>query len=152
MKWILFLITFSAMAQNTVQINTDDFSFNHPTCLLRFNSKQEFSTNLKENLTTKGFKLHDFIEKDKLNPEDMYVQLTIKREGILFKDCKLNLKINEAGGSKVLSTDKTLLESNVTRIYPRVTFDGDERCRRGIDDLFVDIPKCTSGKMLQTTK
>lgn len=140
------------MAQNTVQINTDDFSFNHPTCLVRFNPSQEFSKKLKENLITKGFKLHDFIESDKLNPEDMYVQLTIKREGILFKDCKLNLKINEASGSKVLSTDKTLLESNVTRIYPRVTFDGDERCRRGIDDLFVDIPKCTSGKMLQTTK
>lgn len=148
MKWILFLLTFSVMAQNTVQINTDDFSFNHPTCLVRFKSSQEFSAKLKENLITKGFKLHDFIETDKLNPEDMYVQLSINREGILFKDCKLNLKINEASGSKVLTTDKTLLESNVTRLYPRVTFDGDERCRRGIDDLFVDIPSCKSGRSI----
>ena len=152
MKWILPFFTFSVMAQNTVQIDSNNFSFNHPTCLVRFNSSQEFSAKLKENLITKGFKLHDFIETDKLNPEDMYVQLTIEREGILFKDCKLNLKINEASGSKVLSTDKTLLEAKTTRLYPRVTFNGDERCRRGIDDLFIDIPKCISGKMLQSTK
>ena len=145
---ILFLFSFTVLAQNTVEINTDDFSFNHPTCLLRFDEKQEFSPKLKENLIKKGFKLHDFIEENKLNPEDLYISLSINREGMFFKDCKLNLKINEAISSKTLSTDKTLLQTTTTRSYPRVTFSGDERCTRGIDDLFVDLPTCKSGRAI----
>lgn len=146
MKWLLVFFTASALAQNTVQINENDYSFNHPTCLLRFDSAQDFSDKLKENLVKRGFKLHDFIEDNKLNPEDLYLSLSIEREGIFFKDCKLHLKINQAVSSKRLSSDKTIIQSQTTRTYPRVTFDGDERCTRGIDDLFVNVPKCESGK------
>jgi len=116
--------------------------------LLRFDEKQEFSTKLKENLIKKGFKLHGYIEEKKLNPEDLYMTLSISREGLFFKDCKLTIKINEATSSKILSTDKTLLQTVTTRAYPRVTFNGDERCTRGIDDLFVDLPSCKSGRSI----
>ncbi|PIP89705.1 MAG: hypothetical protein COW01_04775 [Bdellovibrionales bacterium CG12_big_fil_rev_8_21_14_0_65_38_15] len=148
MKYLFIFISFAVSAQNTVKINSDDFSFDHPTCLLRFDEKQEFSTKLKENLIKKGFKLHGYIEEKKLNPEDLYMTLSISREGLFFKDCKLTIKINEATSSKILSTDKTLLQTVTTRAYPRVTFNGDERCTRGIDDLFVDLPSCKSGRSI----
>ncbi len=152
MIWLLSLFIFSAHAQNTAVINSDDFSFTHPTCLVRFDNSQEFANKISVNLKDKGFKLQDYIEGEKLNPEDMYLSLTIKREGWFFKDCELDLKIMEAKSSKRLSTDRTLLESKTVRAYPRVTFSGDERCTRGIDDLFIDIPKCTSGALLNSDK
>ncbi len=147
---ILALFMFPAFAQNSVLINTEDFSFSHPTCLIRFDKTQEFAGKLASNLTNKGFKLHDFIDKDKLNSEDLYLSLSIEREGLFFKDCKLHLRIMQANSAKRISSDKILLESKTIRAIPRVTFSGDERCTRGIDDLFVDIPKCTSGALLKS--
>lgn len=135
-----------------VILNEGEYSFNHPTCLLRFDNKTEFADKISSKLKEKGFKLHDFLPEGKLNSEDMYFSLTIEREGMLFKECKLTYKIAEASTIKPVTSDKKLLSSTTTRAFPRVTFDGDERCRRGIDDLFVNVPTCRSGKLLIKSK
>lgn len=145
----LLLFSFSAYGENSVLINQGDFSFNHPTCLIRFDSTQEFSKEIAKNLKNKGFKIHEFIEDKKMNPEDLYFSLLIQREGILFKDCKLRLRILQAYSVKPLEKDLLLLEAKTVREFPRVTFNGNNLCRRGIDDLFVDIPSCKSGRILK---
>lgn len=151
MLLLLFLVN-TLRADVGVILNDGEYSFNHPTCLLRFDSKMEFADKVSSKLQEKGFKLHDFLPEGKLNSEDMYFSLVIEREGLLFKECKLTYKIAEAGTIKPVTSDKKLLSSSTTRAFPRVTFDGDERCRRGIDDLFVNIPTCRSGKLLIKSK
>lgn len=143
------LFSFSAYGKNSVIINQGEFSFNHPTCLIRFDSQQPFAKKIATNLKDKGFKLHEFIEDKKMNPEDLYFSLLIQRDGILFKDCKLKLKVLQSNSVKALDNDIVLLETETVRVFPRVTFSGDERCSRGIDDLFVDIPSCKSGRILK---
>src|SRR5690606_1855305 len=86
----------SANAELGVLLNERDFSFNHPTCLLRFDQKIEFSQQIQEKLKEKGFKLHDYLPEGKLNPEDMYFQFSLNRKGIIFKDCEVSYQINQA--------------------------------------------------------
>tara|TARA_R110000868_G_scaffold154736_2_gene380977 strand:+ start:36189 stop:36647 length:459 start_codon:yes stop_codon:yes gene_type:complete len=150
----LFILLFftNALAEDAVLINQDDFSFNHPTCLIRFDSTQEFADKIASNLKDKGFKLQDYLPEGKLNPEDMYLNLIIEREGWFYKDCVLDLVISQANSVKPLSSDLRLMSAKAKRMYPRVTFSGDERCTRGIDDLFVNIPTCRSGRLLKSKR
>ncbi|MBH46866.1 MAG: hypothetical protein CME71_01705 [Halobacteriovorax sp.] len=149
--YLLFFIS-TTFAEDAVLINQEDFSFNHPTCLIRFDSNQEFASEIASNLKEKGFKLQDYLPEGKLNPEDMYLKLIIEREGWFYKDCLLDLVISQANSIKPLSSDLRLMSAKVKRMYPRVTFSGDERCSRGIDDLFVNIPKCRSGRLLKNKR
>lgn len=148
---VLFFIS-TLRAEVGVMLNEGEYSFNHPTCLLRFDSSMEFADKISSKLQEKGFKLHDFLPDGKLNSEDMYFALNIERIGLLFKECKLTYRIAEASTIKPVTSDRKLLSSSTTRAFPRVTFDGDERCRRGIDDLFVNVPTCRSGKLLIKSK
>lgn len=152
MLLLLSLFLSIAQAQEAVIINQDDFSFNHPTCLIRFDSSQEFASEIRANLKTKGFKIQDYLPEGKLNPEDLYLKLGIEREGWFYKDCHLTLQISQANSIKPLMSDLLLMSAKVKRIYPRVTFSGDERCTRGIDDLFVNIPTCRSGRLLKNKR
>tara|TARA_R110000868_G_scaffold25366_2_gene98857 strand:- start:2012 stop:2470 length:459 start_codon:yes stop_codon:yes gene_type:complete len=152
MLLLLSLFLSIAQAQDAVIINQDDFSFNHPTCLIRFDSSQEFASEIRANLKTKGFKIQDYLPEGKLNPEDLYLKLGIEREGWFYKDCHLTLQISQANSIKPLMSDLLLMSAKVKRIYPRVTFSGDERCTRGIDDLFVNIPTCRSGRLLKNKR
>lgn len=153
MKYLLLLlISHSVYAEVGVVLNEGQYSFDHPTCLLRFDPKQEFASKIADALKEKGYKLHDYLPEGKLNPEDMYFTLTISRTGMFFKDCEVSYYIHEASGVKPISSDKQMLHSKTTRSLPRVTFSGDERCTRGIDDLFVNLPSCRSGRSLKSSR
>src|SRR5690606_30892721 len=139
---LIALYSFNSFAEVNVVLNEGDYSFNHPTCLIRFDSKLEFADKLEKKLKEKGFKTDAYLPEGKLNPEDMYFHFTLNRVGLIYKECQLEFKIQEAKSVKPVSSDPVFFSAKTTRSLPRVTFSGDERCTRGIDDLFVELPNC----------
>lgn len=150
---MIFLLLLSSLVQaENAFINKSDFTITHPTCLVRFDETQEFGEKLGRKLKEKGYKTHAFLPEKKLNVEDWYFTSSIKREGMIYKDCTISYAILEAKSVRPASMDIKILEGSSKRNLPRVTFSGDERCTRAIDDLFVNIPTCRSGLPIRMKK
>jgi len=85
------------------------------------------------------------IENKRLLQNDLYLHISLsKSENKLYKDCNITMAIKQSKGNTPLESDKDLFKKSVNRSVPRVTFNGNERCRRAIKDAFVHIPVCKS--------
>lgn len=122
----------------------EEFLFKHLDCKVRYNTTSDFLSQLaNKKLVDKNYTPQPFVDGNKMNVGDLYFQLEYKRDPRkLWRDCIVKISIKKATNQKAMSKDKTLFSRSVTRSLPRHTFSGDERCKRGLSDAFVNIPPC----------
>ncbi|MFT6069080.1 MAG: hypothetical protein ACJAT2_003803 [Bacteriovoracaceae bacterium] len=120
------------------------YEMKHIDCRVRFNKSDDFlNRQAHEILADKGYKVQSFVNGNKMNVGDLYFKLDYKRDpSKMWKDCVVKVALKKAINQKEYSKDKTLYQKSVRRALPRHTFGGNERCKRGLKDAFVHIPKC----------
>lgn len=140
MELFLGFLASSLMAQ------TPSFNFSHPQC--QFNlilEAQDFSERdtlqMEEKLVEAAAKkrLEPILPGQRPVPSALTLQVKMHRSGFLFKTCHVDLKLL---GRRADNTTMTLGEAVINRQFPRVSFRGNERCTRAIDDAFVQVPTC----------
>lgn len=114
------------------------------TCLLSTlkadTDDKKFNLIFEQELEKRNFKA---IWSGKVVPGRFY--LLMKRERIghgLYKDCRVTLQMKKAEKNFQRKKDKTIHEREVQRKYPRITREGNERCRKALKEAFVNIPTC----------
>lgn len=123
------------------------FYLKHPSCEIRlkrknFKLKWYWETQLRKN----NYKIK-YISKDgRLSPGDLYLLTSVRKGSEGFKSCKMGFDLKEAKRSRPRLGDKILYQNIIKRKFPRVTFEGEERCRRAINDLMVHLPYCLTHK------
>tara|TARA_Y100000590_G_scaffold263893_1_gene296386 strand:- start:243854 stop:244309 length:456 start_codon:yes stop_codon:yes gene_type:complete len=124
--------------------STFAFSFKHLDCKIRLNKTKEFlNKEAHKKLKDKGFRPMPFVESNKMNVGDLYFELEVfKDPKKLWKDCIVTAAVKKAKNQRASSNDKELYKKAVKRALPRHTFDGNERCKRALKDVFIHIPYC----------
>ncbi len=120
------------------------FELKHIDCKVRYNKTDDFlNRQAHDILKDKGYKVQSFVNGNKMNVGDLYFKLDYQRDPAkMWKDCVVKVALKKAINQKEYSKDKTLYQRSVRRALPRHTFGGNERCKRGLKDAFVHIPKC----------
>lgn len=134
----LFLIcSFNSWGLNT---------FSHPSCDIYLNKSNLSSTeleSLKNELIKKGYNFLTLNkEKTNLKAQSFYLNAKKTRTGKLYKECLVELEIFSNGTNKILSEDKAVYKNSSNRKFPRQTFEGNERCKLALQDLFFNINIC----------
>ena len=152
---ILFIILISPILfakESKKEIMERFYSYDHPTCKIKIvplvKEDQYLKDVLNELLKERNF-IYTYIESNKeLDKRDLY--LSVKRESFAhkaYKDCEVSTVVNEAKFDRRTSKeDKKLFSKKAKRSYPRITFEGKERCRRALRDTFLEIPFCKKVK------
>lgn len=121
------------------------FQIKHQNCILitepaKTNDKK-FNKLFDDALKDRHYKV---MNTSKVNPGSLYLLWDRQRHGHgLYKDCSVNLVLKQAKENYKSKSDETLHEKNVRRKYPRISREGDERCRRALKEAFVHIPTCS---------
>ena len=140
---ICFLLSLSYLDKTFAE-----FVFSHSNCKIRIQRRgyQEigYQELLRSQLSAKGFKIEYLLDDRKLFEGELYANLDSKRDNSsgLYNDCLVKISIKKANSRFISDSDKVLFSKEVKRSFPRVTFDGKERCKMAIKDAFVHIPEC----------
>ncbi len=141
----------------TTFANTDHqfFTMAHSTCETHifyqfdgFNDRDQenMKQRVQSSLEQKGFKINVHESTDnraqRVLSEELYFEVKMSREGWLYKNCLLDMKLKEARSSGRTRQDRVLHKAEINRQFPRVTFKGNERCVRAISDALIHIPVC----------
>ncbi|MGB0452154.1 MAG: hypothetical protein ACPGJV_00455 [Bacteriovoracaceae bacterium] len=142
-----FLFAAKVSAQAQVLDGAFDFSITHPSCKLKvpqFNGIEILKNQLFKSLKSRGYIPSMMSNKRDIFKYDYYVQVELKKvPNKLYNKCKVTLRLKSAKNDRFLSSkDETLYKNTVTRQFPRITFEGNERCTRALRDTFIHIPKC----------
>lgn len=139
MKKLYTLLTFL-----TLITSLQAFEMKHLDCKIRYNKADDFLNRQAHGLLSdKGYRVHSFVNGNKMNVGDLYFKLDYLRDPEkMWKDCVVKVSVKKATNQKAYSKDKTLYEKSIRRALPRHTFSGNERCKRGLKDAFVHIPRC----------
>ena len=122
------------------------FTFKDPECvayvdLPKFSSEGLLPT-LEDALKERKITIKDFPVKKKIRSGDLYFDFQLSKEGMVWKDCIIELSLLRAQGNFPNKKDKVLYETKNKRQFPRQTFSGGERCILALKDAFIHIPTC----------
>jgi hypothetical protein len=124
------------------------YSFKHENCVASVKTLSKEASFLKSTLESKlkerNFKVR-YIDKERIiRKRDLYIMIKHNRiDGKSYKDCEVEIKLKQAKNDyRMSSSDKILNQKKVKRSFPRITFKGNERCKRALKDTFTDIPFC----------
>lgn len=146
---LIFLTSLNmAQAKDKKDLLEIYFSFEHPTCKLRViplvKEDQYLKKALEEKLSERSFN-YDYLENSReLKKGELYltIEKTVPKEKA-YRDCIIFTKLKQAEyDHRTSREDRTLYKKEVRRAFPRITFEGKERCTRALKDTFVNIPFC----------
>lgn len=144
----IFIIVFLSLSTfdslSTEKAKTDYHSINDPTCQLSLKKMdtddKKYNKIFYSKLKERNYKLN---ESDKVIPGRLYLLSDKSRIGHgLYKDCSVQLVLKRAENNFKSKKDKIIDQRKVKRKYPRITRQGDERCRRALKEAFINIPTC----------
>lgn len=128
------------------------FTIGHQTCEAQvfletegFNDsdKKTMLSKMSETASKKGYRIDEASQgSNRIASNQLYFDVEMKRSGFLYKNCQVIVELKEPQSQRPTTRDKVLHKGEVERRFPRVTFKGNERCTRAIDDAFVHIPTC----------
>lgn len=143
----LEILLFSLIAFNTLALET----FRHPTCHSYIHNEDKLNKSdkkligiLKSQLRSKGYVTQTFDKKKRLNPGDFHVTMKKTLTGKVYKECLIELKIQQAKSEYANNSDPIFFKKESNRKFPRQTFEGNERCRLALKDLFFSMNICKS--------
>lgn len=129
------------------------FTFHHPSCeaiiFLEFDNhfndrdQQRMRDKILETTTRRGFKAQFPSNENRVIPANtLYFKISMERVGFIYKGCRVEAELFSPEGNRPGPRDRRLYGGDTTRQFPRVTFKGNERCVRAVDDTFVHIAHC----------
>ena len=124
-------------------------SFLHPTCDTYIHSFQtqhkwdnKLIKRLKKHLSEKGYNIKPMPENKKIGLGNFHVKIKRTLFGKVYKQCLIEVEIKKSKTRFAMDQDKIFFKKESTRKFPRQTFDGQERCKMAINDLFFSIDIC----------
>lgn len=149
MRQILFaLITFypwALAAQDIVDLPGGRKKLSTKRCEIFIKEIPDPLKTIVENkLTDRGYKVVYPTKAKRIYDGDYYLEIKQERlsHKFLYKDCKISHFIKRARVRDGRGSDPVIHQSIVTRGFPRITFEGGERCRRAARDTFIGYPYC----------
>lgn len=138
---ISLFLSFSALAEQKPVF----FKLKHQNCILVTEKVEtedkKFNKQFVNELEERKYKI---MYTSKVNPGTLYLGMNRVRHGHgLYKDCSVELILKQAKENYKSKRDKVLHQKKVRRKYPRITRQGNERCRRALKEAFIHIPTCT---------
>ncbi|MDC1175630.1 hypothetical protein OAT67_09540 [Bacteriovoracaceae bacterium] len=143
---VFILIAFCLLG--SFQLQAQSFTFDHENCQIRlkdFSKKQKYLKEvLEKQLKKRNFKTLEMKDNKRVLPNELYAKINVIKlpSNLLYHPCLVELEIKVAQTRTPTESDDTLFERSVKRMFPRVTFEGEERCKRALEDAFVHIPYC----------
>lgn len=144
---LIGLTPWSFFAQAKQDKQEPAYSFHHPDCKVKVllqNSAMFLKDTINEMCSKRRFKMSLMKNEKDIYKGEMYLKVDYLRiDKKLYDHCEVNVKLLLAKEDRYTSSRDTLLyDHKNTRSLPRVTFKGNERCKRALKDAFIHIPTC----------
>lgn len=149
--FVFIFLSFAIQAsddEDKKEILREYFSFEDSSCELKILPISKEHDYMKAMLTDKlkerDFKYKSIQETQEIRKNDLYLTFEVTYgTDKAYRDCIVETKIMRAKNNySVSSSDKVMFTNKSKRSFPRITFEGKERCTRALRDSFIDIPIC----------